>query len=330
MRSEQKLSLIVFIVGLFIAGSVGYFQHGGFFSISGKVSAYKTIHFKSVEDINSFFQHHNFSIEAWRQGTQKIPWLIITDIPSQWGKNIAPSLTVDQKKDVFFKVALPLIFVANDRVKTDREILLKLMLQKPDPVRENKWIKQKALEYRVMNRESGRLLLDELKLKMDNIPPSLAIAQMIEESGWGTSRFAAEGNALFGQWSYEGGLKPQMQRAEKGDYRIMAFETPLASVQAYMRNLNSNPVYEEFRAKRAKLREKGAPVSGEELVYTLSKYSERGSDYIQTLRSIISKNQLSAMDSALLDRGDKYFLTPIFHWCRIGRRQAPRLFTKPF
>lgn len=316
--AANKSSIIMFIIGVFAIVVFGYFQHGGFFSISQRPLSYTTVHFSSVEDINRFFKQHKFSVEAWRDGTQKVPWLIITDIPSQWGKKIAPSLMVDEKKDVFLKVALPLIFVANEHVKTDREILLKIMHQKSDVVDENKWIDQKALDYRVMKKVSRRLMLGELKLRMDIIPPSIAIAQMIEESGWGTSRFAAEGNALFGQWSYEGGLKPKKQRAEKGDHRIMAFETPLESVQAYMRNLNSNSAYEEFRAERAKFREKDTPVLGDELVHTLSKYSERGVDYIQTLHSIISKNRLSALDSAHLDRGDKYFLTPIISLVQDG------------
>ncbi len=312
MRSEQKLSVTVFIVGLLIAGGVGYFQHGSFLSSSTQVSAYRTIHIKSVDDINSFFHRHNFSVEAWRRGSQKVPWLVLTDIPARWGKDIAPKLTVENKKDLFLKFALPLIFIANEEVEDQRRKLLKLISQKANIATEKNWIENKAKEYRLSGEEGGLSLLEKLKLRIDSIPPSIAVAQMIEESGWGTSRFAADGNALFGQWSYEGGLKPRKQRAEKGDYRIKAFETPLASVRAYMRNLNSNQAYEGFRLGRAGQREKGETLSGVRLLHTLSKYSERGAAYTQTLRHIISKNRLSSLDNARLETQEKYFLTPTF------------------
>ncbi|MCG8494397.1 MAG: hypothetical protein MI743_22500, partial [Sneathiellales bacterium] len=116
----------------------------------------------------------------------------------------------------------------------------------------------------------------------------------------GTSRFAAEGNALFGQWTYGGGIKPKSQREEKGDYRIKTFETPLASVKAYMLNLNSNPAYKEFRTKRASLRARNALISGAVLVDTLHAYSERGQDYILSLKGIMRVNNLTPFDQALL------------------------------
>ena len=63
--------------------------------------------------------------------------------------------------------------------------------------------------------------LDKLKRRVDIVPPSLALAQAAEESGWGTSRFAIKGNSLFGQWDFSGkGIKPKEQRAELGNYGI--------------------------------------------------------------------------------------------------------------
>lgn len=311
MRTEQKLSVIVFFIGVFVVGAFGYFQQGGFFSASRQAPAYKTVYFKSVDDINRFFQQHNFSVQGWKEGAQKIPWLVLTDIPEQWGTDIAPNLTVEQKKNLFLRFALPLIFVANEEIEAQREKLLNLMTQKSGLAADKNWIEEKAVQYRLTG-EKGRSLLEELKQRMDSIPPSIAVAQMIEESGWGTSRFAADGNALFGQWSYEGGLKPLNQRSEKGDYRIKAFDTPLASVRAYMRNLNSNQAYEDFRIGRARQREKGEILSGLRLLHTLSKYSERGAAYTETLHLIISKNRLSSLDSARLEKQEKYLLTPTF------------------
>src|SRR5690606_6187391 len=109
--------------------------------------------------------------------------------------------------------------------------------------------------------------------------------QMVEESGWGTSRFATDGNALFGQWSYKSGIRPEEQRVkEKGDYRIAAFDTPLDSVHAYLLNLNSNHAYGEFRRKRAELRAAEKVPTGPDLVHTLVNYSERKEEYVHLLQ----------------------------------------------
>ena len=123
--------------------------------------------------------------------------------------------------------------------------------------------------------------LEELLNRIDNVPASLALAQSAEESGWGTSRFSDLGNAVFGQWTWASeGMQPTEQRAGIGDYRIANFETPLASVPAYMRNLNTHHAYKSFRKRRAELRARGEPIRGAGLVHTLGSYSERGQDYI--------------------------------------------------
>ena len=143
---------------------------------------------------------------------------------------------------------------------------------------------------------------------MDTIPPSLIVAQMVEESGWGTSRFAAEGNALFGQWSYDGGIKPEEQRENKGDYRIEAFKTPLDSVRAYMLNLNSHTSYADFRKRRAALRAKGQPVTGPDLVGTLIEYSERREAYVKIIEEIMEHNSLPPLDHVRLASGKLTYL----------------------
>ena len=154
--------------------------------------------------------------------------------------------------------------------------------------------------------------LDELMLRVDAVPVSLALAQCAEESGWGTSRFAAEGNALFGQWSWGGeGIKPLQQREGMGDYRIAAFETPLHSVMAYMKNLNTHNAYAGLRVRRAELRAKGERMSGFELAKTLDKYSERGAAYVESLHGIMRVNQLDPADDAFLGDGPTIWLIPV-------------------
>ena len=147
-------------------------------------------------------------------------------------------------------------------------------------------------------------------LRLGTRGSALALAQAALESGWGTSRFTSEGNALFGQWSYKAGMTPGQQRAaEKGDYRIAAFKAPLDSVGAYLLNLNSNQAYADFRARRADLRAAEKVPTGPDLVDTLTNYSERKEVYVHLLRDIIARNDLAPFDHAeLADERIKYLI----------------------
>jgi len=177
------------------------------------------------------------------------------------------------------------------------------------------WLARLATSYGVVEDESSPVdqpALDELILRVDVVPVSLALSQCAEESGWGTSRFAAEGNALFGQWTWSGkGIKPEQQRSGMGDYRIAAFETPLGSVMAYMVNLNTHAAYEKLRARRAEMRARGERISGWELAKTLDRYSERGQAYVDSLHGIMRVNQLDPADDAFLGDGPTIYLIPV-------------------
>jgi uncharacterized FlgJ-related protein len=147
---------------------------------------------------------------------------------------------------------------------------------------------------------------------VDTVPPSLVLAQTTEESGWGTSRFAVEGNALFGMWTWDGaGITPLQQRSGLGNYKIAAYETPLQSVIAYMHNLNTHQSYAELRARRAKLRSAGKKVTGWELAGTLTNYSERRQAYVDSLRSLMKVNMLEPTDDAYLGDGPTILLIPV-------------------
>ena len=127
---------------------------------------------------------------------------------------------------------------------------------------------------------------------MDIIPVSVALAQAAKESGWGTSRFALEGNAIFGQWTWSGsGIAPLMRDKSKS-HKILRFPILRASVKAYQNNLNTHKSYIKFREKRRSLREKNKKISGLELTKTLSNYAETGNEYIKILEQIIVQNRL--------------------------------------
>ncbi|TNF89892.1 MAG: hypothetical protein EP301_02050 [Gammaproteobacteria bacterium] len=152
-------------------------------------------------------------------------------------------------------------------------------------------------------------VLAEMLYKLDVIPAGLALGQAAYESGYGTSRFAAEGNALFGQWTFGGeGLKPEQQREALGDHRIAAFDWPFDSVRSYFVNLMSHPAYDAFRKLRAEKRAAGAPLRSLDLADGLIAYSERGQAYVDTLKSIIRVNDLDLADSAVLRDEPRRFI----------------------
>ena len=140
----------------------------------------------------------------------------------------------------------------------------------------------------------------ELKLRMDIVPVSIAIAQAAKESGWGTSRFALEGNAMFGQWTWgKKGIAP-LERDENKGHKILKFPILRSSVQAYKNNLNTHKGYREFREKRAELRKMNKKISGLELVNYLHNYAATGSEYTKVLKKIIDQNELTDFDGAVL------------------------------
>jgi len=155
-----------------------------------------------------------------------------------------------------------------------------------------------SAQYRMQDSElNTSALLDELLVRVDMIPASLALAQAATESAWGTSRFAREGNNIFGQWCFDEGcgLVPG-RRAEDKSHEVKSFSSVDASIRAYYRNLNTNPNYEYLRELRAQMRMKGKPLDSRTLAQGLLRYSERGHVYIAELHDIIRINDLRSLD----------------------------------
>jgi Bax protein len=190
---------------------------------------------------------------------------------------------------------LPLIIKENNIIKKDRRTLFDIINKSNNTNAELNWLEKKYKQYGVKSKD-----LSTLKIRMDEIPVSLAIAQAAKETGWGTSRFAQEGNALFGQWTWSGeGLKPK--EAEEGaDHKVMKFNILQASVRAYQRNLNTHPTYKELRKARAEFRDSNKPLDSLELSNYLNKYAETGNQYVEVLQQIIKQNKLKDFDDAKL------------------------------
>jgi uncharacterized FlgJ-related protein len=241
-----------------------------------------------------------------------VPHVMITGISDRWRDN-AQKMPVPQKKEIFYRLLLPLALHANELV-VDRRAALERAKQKlvggqplsSDEVAGLRWY---AVLLRILaEKDAAELdasadsladIIDEALYKLDVIPAGLVLGQAAYESGYGTSRFASEGNALFGQWTFGGkGLVPGQQRKQLGDHRIASFEWPFDSVRAYFINLCSHPAYEDFRRLRAELKAVGKPLNSMALADGLIRYSERGQEYVDTLKGIIRVNGLDIADDA--------------------------------
>ncbi len=207
---------------------------------------------------------------------------------TQFPRDLDNLRNVQLKKETFIKIVLPLIVAENEKILDDREKLKTLMEKKFTTDTEKQWLRQKLLEYKVKKSD-----LKELLFRMDMIPVSIALAQAAKESGWGTSRFALEGNAIFGQWTWDGqGIAPLKRDGDK-NHKILKFPILRASVKAYKNNLNTHKSYLKFREKRNQLREKGKNITGLALTSTLKNYAQTGSEYTKILNQIITQNRLS-------------------------------------
>ncbi|MDA1076437.1 MAG: glucosaminidase domain-containing protein [Proteobacteria bacterium] len=237
-----------------------------------------------------------------------MPNVLITGVGTNW-KNNSQHTPVATKKELFYRLMLPLVTHANSMVRTRRERLreMKAVIADGGVLDADATLQlvnlSSFLQVPLGGDESESQILaaiDQLLYRLDELPAALVLGQAAYESGYGTSRFAALGNAFFGQWTYGGeGIRPEQQRTELGDHRIASFEWPFDSVRGYYINLSTHRAYEPLRKLRAEMREAGKPLDSMVLADGLISYSERGQEYIDTLKSMITVNRLAAADQAV-------------------------------
>ncbi len=242
-----------------------------------------------------------------RSGAAEVPRLYLTSLP----QDLARIPLVDDRKAAFIKLMLPLVLRVNEELLDDRARMTRLVnrLRQGKRLRaaNRAWLDSMSDLYGV---EPGDF--DGLAERLDIVPPSLALAQAIEESGWGTSRFAKLGNAIFGQWTFGGGegIVP-LERADGKSHKIKSFGHLHESVANYVANLNRHAAYADFRRQRANMRAQGLELNGFVLARTLTAYSERGDDYVASIRAIMRFNNLTDLDDARL-RGEESSLVQDF------------------
>lgn len=256
-----------------------------------------------ISSVNPIFAQLNYTYPDPTTGKSIIPRIYINEIPED-----IIGLTTAQRKNFFIKALLPLILRANELIEEDRnrasDLALSLIQNQTLKIADKNWLLNLAKRYKLTARNGvGSINFDKLLRRVDIIPPSLAIAQAAIESGWGTSRFAQEGNALYGQWTWgrdeAEGMVPT-GREEGETHSIRSFKTPIESVLGYVRNLNTHPAYEDFRDLREYARNNDYIPTGIDLAETLISYSSRREEYIADLKNIIYINRFLDLDEAQL------------------------------
>ena len=244
----------------------------------------------SAATIQELFRSTNYNLNDVRK-TKLVKPVSLSLLPNE----IKQIENIKKRKELFIQIILPLIIKENNNIKLDRKKLFSILNKSKNTNKEKNWLNLKFKQYGVVNKD-----LSILKIRMDEIPVSMAIAQAAKETGWGTSRFAQEGNALFGQWTWSGeGIKPS-DADNDSTHKVMKFKVLQASVRAYQRNLNTHSSYKIFRLVRAELRDEGKKLDSMILTDYLDKYAETGKEYVVVLQKIIKQNNLTDFDDAKL------------------------------
>ncbi len=245
----------------------------------------------SAETINQLFKDTKYNLDKVRE-TKIVKPIRLSLLPTE----IKKIENTKKKKNLFIQIILPLVLEENNRIRLDRKKLFSILNKNMNSDKEKKWLLSKFKQYGVVKND-----LSTLKVRMDIIPVSLAIAQAAKETGWGTSRFAIEGNALFGQWTWSGeGIKPAGVDSEESNHKVMKFKVLKASVRAYQRNLNTHGSYKEFRSVRANMRDSDEELDSLILAEYLDKYAATGKEYTKIIKQIIKQNDLQDFDKAKL------------------------------
>ncbi len=250
----------------------------------------------TTDRLSKVFADIGYELGSVLSDGAQVPRLFLASLPDDLGKIRESKI----RKALFFQTVLPLILQVNEEILADRQRIWNILFNQKLGLRasaaDRLWLSVQYRRYGVKANNPEALLS-----RVDIVPPSMTLAQAAEESGWGTSRFVREGNAIFGQWtvSKTKGLIP-LNRDQNKSHKVRIFADLIGSVRAYTYNLNTHRAYQALRKVRAARRRQGLPIDGAVLAETLSSYSQRGKAYVATIRSIIAANNLRQLDDARL------------------------------
>ncbi len=305
-KNIQFLFKLYYFIFLLIVLSVltsliftnSFYQKSIFINNSSDNAAEKdmaTFYISELQTVKSLQQNkliYDFQIDDVRE-TKVIPNITIVQLP----KDLETIKSIQNRKDLFLKITLPLIVQENDKLLSLNK-RIRSIKNSFDTIsrKEAVWVSQLMVDYKADT-------MDALLIKVDKVPVSLALAQAVIESGWGTSRFAYEGNALFGQYVWgtnNHGIIPN-DRETDANYKIKSFDSLSESVASYMKNLNTNFHYNEFRINRFVLRSNNIPLRGSYLTEYLFNYSIED-NYTDKIKNIIEINNFEDFDNLNIEK----------------------------
>ena len=255
----------------------------------------------TVGALVELFGRVDYRLDGLRRGDGQVPRILVDQIPGDLDR----VASADARKSVFIRLLLPMVLYATEQIGADRARIVALRERAERrggrlALNERGWLLGLGARYGVEGID-----FKELLRRVDVVPPSLAIAQAAQESGWGTSRFSREGNAVFGQRTFTEGMGLVPMRRDAGKrHEVKSFDKPLDSVVGYMINLNSHFAYDAFRLVRERQHRTMGQLDGYALAGTLTRYSERGEAYVSTIRKIIAGNELRHFDGVRLGGGE--------------------------
>jgi len=220
-------------------------------------------------------------------------------VPARFIQHIPAGMDALQtatRKSLFFRMLLPVVLSEDQRIRDQRKTLEGLFAQGRLKGAVLARAAAIAARYDVSGDLNDPAVRQRLLLRVDVVPPGLVLAQAANESAWGTSRFAREGNNLFGQWTWQPaiGLVPR-RRAPGATHYVRAFPDIRASVRAYLHNINVSDAYRPLRVIRAALRRQHRPLDPNLLAAGLVRYSQRGQAYVNDVRTMIRANGLDQL-----------------------------------
>lgn len=287
IKNHGKLIAAIEAVPLTLLVSLGLLWWAGWPGIAsgdGGDPPLYSVSVSSSEQLEAVFEAREY---FW-PSDEEVPPITVQSLPADL-ESIDPEL----RKSLFFRAMLPVILAENTRIEAQRRQLMMALDNNMPEGRRLVLISQLAEEYGVEGDPLAPETWQALRQRVNSVPVALALAQAAKESGWGTSRFAREGNNFFGEWTWDSsiGIAPE-DRPEDASHYVRAFQSPRQSVRSYMRNLNSHDAYQRFRILREQAHRRGGAMSPIAMTAGLNRYSERGYDYVEEIRNLIVANRL--------------------------------------
>jgi len=264
--------------------------------IASDAPTLRRVSLRDAEALEQLFADYDYELATLREDDGLgVPRLAVTALP----RDMARIPDVELRKELFLRTLLPLVLQANRELRRARSKVMAALdaqaaghLSATDAL----WLEAVTEWY---GAEPGNAA--DLLSRIDAVPPSLALAQAAQESGWGTSRFALRANALFGQRAWgDGAVGLAPDDPDRDDFKVRAFPDLQSAVRSYLHNLNSHRAYQDLRDRRARARALGVPLHALELVGGLRNYSEEGPQYVKALTELIRSNQLQSLDDVRL------------------------------